>query len=268
MSSSASASSTTTSSPADRKLHTKTAAEAWKRAEKVPSELLQLTYGCFVAQLWEDANMQTVGSEFSNSIPAATKVNGELFEMGKKIGLRMADDFIAQMSLAGWEVGQCKTSSSLADIISCIAFPLYLNILPPTIIDLDDDGFTLRFQPNAKSSSFKINSASNSRAYSTSSTSSTSSLGKLSINDCNTGCGLSLQEDPVFLPKEAKEGDLHYSQIICGILVGSLDAVGKRVDCEIISDPYLSDAAAEGQHLEIRLSMRGRRSPLPLPSDN
>lgn len=253
------------SSSSDRKLHTKTAAEAWKRAEKVPSELLQLTYGCFVAQLWEDANLQTVGSEISNSIPPATKVNGELFEMGKKIGLRMADDFIAQMSVAGWEVGQCKTSSSLADIISCIAFPLYLNILPPTIIDLDDDGFTLRFQPSTKSSK---NSA-NSRAYSTSS--STSSLGKLSINDCNTGCGLSLREDPVSLPKEAKEGNLHYSQIICGILVGSLDAIGKRIDCEIINDPYLSDADGDGEHkhhLEIRLSLRGRRSPLPPPSDN
>ena len=136
------------SSTPDKKTLSKMAGEAWKKAEKVPSELLQLTYGCFVAQLWEDANLQRINSndtETAIPIPPATKVNGELFDIGKRIGLRMADDFIAQMSLVGWEVGHCKTSSNLADVISLICFPLYLNIRPPIIKDLDDSGFLLSF---------------------------------------------------------------------------------------------------------------------------
>jgi len=80
----------------------------WAKNEKINSELFTLTYGAIVCQLLKD-------------IDSIEEVNNQLFKMGKNIGLRLIDEFLAKSGL-----GRCKDFRETADVIAKVGFKMFL----------------------------------------------------------------------------------------------------------------------------------------------
>lgn len=79
---------------------------------KVNGELFSLTYGALVAQLLKDYEDDE-------------EVNRQLEKMGYNIGVRLIEDFLARSN-----VGRCNDFRETADVISKLAFKMYLGIQP------------------------------------------------------------------------------------------------------------------------------------------
>ncbi|XP_022293481.1 trafficking protein particle complex subunit 3-like [Crassostrea virginica] len=79
---------------------------------KVNGELFSLTYGALVAQLLKDYEDDE-------------EVNKQLEKMGYNIGVRLIEDFLARSN-----VGRCNDFRETADVISKLAFKMYLGIQP------------------------------------------------------------------------------------------------------------------------------------------
>ncbi|XP_045196342.2 trafficking protein particle complex subunit 3-like [Mercenaria mercenaria] len=79
---------------------------------KVNGELFTLTYGALVAQLLRDYEDDE-------------EVNKQLEKMGYNIGVRLIEDFLARTN-----TGRCNDFRETADIISKMAFKMYLGITP------------------------------------------------------------------------------------------------------------------------------------------
>ncbi|KAK6169988.1 trafficking protein particle complex subunit 3 [Patella vulgata] len=79
---------------------------------KVNGELFTLTYGALVSQLMKD---------YEND----EEVNKQLEKMGYNIGVRLIEDFLARAN-----IGRCNDFRETADIISKVAFKMYLGITP------------------------------------------------------------------------------------------------------------------------------------------
>lgn len=75
-------------------------------------ELFSLTYGALVAQLLKDYEDDE-------------EVNKQLEKMGYNIGVRLIEDFLARSN-----VGRCNDFRETADVISKLAFKMYLGIQP------------------------------------------------------------------------------------------------------------------------------------------
>ncbi|AET40228.1 TRAPP complex core subunit BET3 Ecym_5483 [Eremothecium cymbalariae DBVPG len=86
----------------------------WKtKTAKVNAELFTLTYGSIVSQLCSDYQR-----DFN-------KVNNQLFAMGRSIGVRLIEDFIARSALP-----RCDNMVQTSEVISKVAFKVFLNITP------------------------------------------------------------------------------------------------------------------------------------------
>ncbi|KAJ9628740.1 hypothetical protein H2203_002642 [Taxawa tesnikishii (nom. ined.)] len=107
--------------------------EVWKnRVDKVPAELVTLTYGTIVAQLCKD---------FNNDY---AEVNKQLDKMGYNIGMRLIEDFLAKSGS-----GACSNFRETADVISKVGFKIFMNIAPAiTNWSADNKQFTLAFEEN------------------------------------------------------------------------------------------------------------------------
>ncbi|ESO84171.1 hypothetical protein LOTGIDRAFT_155494 [Lottia gigantea] len=79
---------------------------------KVNGELFTLTYGALVSQLMKD---------YEND----EEVNKQLEKMGYNIGVRLIEDFLARANS-----NRCNDFRETADIISKVAFKMYLGITP------------------------------------------------------------------------------------------------------------------------------------------
>lgn len=79
---------------------------------KVNGELFSLTYGALVAQLLKDYEDDE-------------EVNKQLEKMGYNIGVRLIEDFLARSN-----VGRCNDFRETADVISKLAFKMYLGVQP------------------------------------------------------------------------------------------------------------------------------------------
>lgn len=79
---------------------------------KVNGELFSLTYGALVAQLLKDYEDDE-------------EVNKQLEKMGYNIGVRLIEDFLARSN-----VGRCNDFRETADVVSKLAFKMYLGIQP------------------------------------------------------------------------------------------------------------------------------------------
>lgn len=90
------------------------AEDIWRnRTEKVNAELFAVTYGAIVSQLCLD-----FGDDYE-------KVNQHLYAMGRTIGERLIDDFIARTGLP-----RCENMIRTSEVLSKCAFKVFLNITP------------------------------------------------------------------------------------------------------------------------------------------
>ena len=80
--------------------------------KKLVGELFTLTYGALVSQLTKD---------YDND----DDINKQLDKMGYNIGIRLVEDFMARSNM-----GKCQDFRETAEVLSKMAFKMYLNIIP------------------------------------------------------------------------------------------------------------------------------------------
>lgn len=157
--------------------------------EKINTELLTLTYGSVVAQMCRDFNRNYA------------EVNQQLDKMGYNIGVRLIEEFLAKTGAQ-----RCSSFRETADMITKVAFKMFLNITP-SIENFSQDG---------KSFSIVLNE---------------NPLAEF-------------VELPVTLgPKVQKE--LWYSQLYCGVLRGALQMIQLDTDVYFIQDTLRGDEKTE-----------------------
>ena len=99
--------------------------------KKLVGELFTLTYGALVSQLTKD---------YDND----ADINKQLDKMGYNIGIRLVEDFMARSN-----IGKCQDFRETADVLSKMAFKMYLNITPTiTNWSLAGDEFSLILDNN------------------------------------------------------------------------------------------------------------------------
>lgn len=153
------------------------------------TELLTLTYGSVVAQMCRDFNRNY------------TEVNQQLDKMGYNIGVRLIEEFLAKTGAQ-----RCSSFRETADMITKVAFKMFLNITP-SIENFSQDG---------KSFSIVLNE-----------------------NPLAEFVELPLTLDP----KVQKE--LWYSQLYCGVLRGALQMIQLDTDVYFIQDTLRGDEKTE-----------------------
>jgi len=103
----------------------------WTKMPRVNAELLTLTYGSLITQLIKDYE-------------DITAVNEQLFKMGHNIGVRLIDDFLARSG-----IDNCSNFRETADVISKVAFRMFLGISPEVSSwNRENTGFSLIFNDN------------------------------------------------------------------------------------------------------------------------
>ncbi|KAF5209014.1 putative trafficking particle complex subunit [Clavispora lusitaniae] len=167
-----------------------TADDIWKNSvEKINTELLTLTYGSVVAQLCRD---------FDNNY---AEVNSQLDKMGYNIGVRLIEEFLAKTGAQ-----RCANFRETADMISKVAFKMFLNITPAVeSFSADGRSFTL----------------------------------VLTENPLAEFVELPVTQDP----KIQKE--LWYSQLYCGVLRGALQMIQLDTDVYFVRDVLRGDEKTE-----------------------
>lgn len=113
------------------------------------------------------------------------EINEQLEKMGYNIGIRLIDDFLSKTGN-----NACQTFRDTIDVISKIAFKMYLGVSCDVLVYSDKE-FGLIFSDNP-------------------------------LND--------------FVELPEKYNELWYSNLICGIIRGSLEAINIRVDCKFNKD--------------------------------
>ncbi|KAG7092627.1 hypothetical protein E1B28_008970 [Marasmius oreades] len=145
-----------------------------------------------------------------------SEVNKQLEKMGYNIGTRLIEDFLAKSG-----VGKCADFREVGEVVAKIGFKSFLNIAPTV---------THAARPT--------------------STGATSAPGSQTQNS-NTGSAFTLtfDENPlaefVELPDEALDGGLWFSNVLCGVLRGSLEMVQMQVKAEFVSDVLRGDETTE-----------------------
>lgn len=105
--------------------------QVWGKMPKVNAELLTLTYGSMVMQLIKD-------------IEDVSQINEQLLKMGHNIGVRLIDEFLAKSG-----VTNCTNFKETADVISKVAFKMFLGISPDvTAWNPENTSFSLIFNDN------------------------------------------------------------------------------------------------------------------------
>ncbi|KAF8163469.1 NO signaling/Golgi transport ligand-binding domain-containing protein [Crassisporium funariophilum] len=144
------------------------------------------------------------------------EVNKQLEKMGYNIGTRLIEDFLAKSNL-----GRCSDFREVGEVVAKVGFKSFLNISPTVT----------HGGPPPPSSPRPTSNASMSQASSGSSFT------------------LTLEENPlaefVELPEEALEGGLWFSNVLCGVIRGSLEMVQLQVQAEFISDVLRGDESTE-----------------------
>ncbi|THH33884.1 hypothetical protein EUX98_g290 [Antrodiella citrinella] len=138
------------------------------------------------------------------------EVNKQLEKMGYNIGTRLIEDFLAKSS-----IGRCSDFRDVGEVVSKVGFKSFLNISP-----------TVTHGAPAPPSSPPTN-------------------GPVLLS--GSSFTLTLDENPlaefVELPEEALEGGLWFSNILCGVLRGSLEMM--QVQAVFTSDVLRGDETTE-----------------------
>ncbi|KAI9217499.1 NO signaling/Golgi transport ligand-binding domain-containing protein [Blastocladiella britannica] len=165
--------------------------DIWRsKMDKVSGELFVLTYGAIVTQLVRD-----LGRDYA-------QVNAHLDKMGHAIGARLIEEFLAKSAL-----GRCRDFRETADVLSRVAFKMFLNI-SPTIANVAPDGraFSLVFDDNPLAELVEL------------------------PEDARRG--------PATTP-------LWFSNVLAGVVRGALEMVQLQVECTWVSDTLHGDDVTE-----------------------
>ncbi|OCF32677.1 BET3 family protein [Kwoniella heveanensis BCC8398] len=140
------------------------------------------------------------------------EVNKQLEKMGYNIGTRLIEDFLARTGLQ-----RCSSFAETAEVISKVAFRTFLGITP-----------TLSFPPPPPSNA---NPPPPQKAQQP------------------TEFILTLDENPLAefaeLPRDAREGGLWFSNVLCGVLRGALEMIQMQVEARFVSDTLRGDETTE-----------------------
>ncbi|EIM89865.1 TRAPP I complex [Stereum hirsutum FP-91666 SS1] len=184
--------------------------DLWKgRTEKINAELFALTYGALVIQLIQDYEDYA-------------EVNKQLEKMGYNIGTRLIEDFLARSN-----IGRCSDFRETGEVIAKVGFKSFLNITP-NVTHATPQPPTSPNPPSTPGASGQPPAS-----------------GATPL----TSFSLTFDENPlaefVELPDEALEGGLWFSNVLCGVLRGSLEMIQMQVQAEFVSDVLRGDETTE-----------------------
>jgi len=198
--------------------------------EKVNSELFSLTYGAFLVQLLRDASGD------------AEHVNAKLRAIGKSIGNRLIEEYLAKMmnisgNISGSGGGNntadsCKTFREVMENVAFVGFRMFLNARC-RLVDWSSGGNTTT---TANTNNSNRDDNNNKKNSSNDSESNNDNSVTLAIED------LSLA-DFVELP-EKYTNSLSYCEIVCGVVEGALESVNVRVKVHFVKDGLRSDLSS------------------------
>jgi len=133
--------------------------------------------------------------------------------MGYNIGTRLIEDFLARSNM-----GRCNDFKEVGEVIAKVGFKAFLNITPTVTHS------ALPVAAGATGASGLIGSVGSSFT-------------------------LTLDENPlaefVELPEEALEGELWFSNVLCGVIRGALEMVQMQVEAVFVSDVLRGDESTE-----------------------
>jgi len=143
------------------------------------------------------------------------EVNKQLEKMGYNIGTRLIEEFLARSS-----IGRCSDFKEVGEVVAKVGFKSFLNITPT----VSHTASQTPMSPTAKPQPTTGNSA-------------------------GASFSLIFDENPlaefVELPDEALEQGLWFSNVLCGVLRGSLEMVQMQVQAEFVSDVLRGDETTE-----------------------
>lgn len=189
--------------------------ELWKSdVIKINSELFTLTYGSIVAQLCRENDYDYA------------KVNDILYEMGYNIGVRLIEEFLCKSRLE-----RCTNLKETSEIITNIGFKMFLNIVPQiTYWSSDGRTFQITLPENPLADFVELPDDFDDVEGFDDVESVTNGIGDIDFNKKHRG--------------NARK-ELWYSNILCGVLKGSLEMV--QLDCQVwfVNDTLRGDETTD-----------------------
>ncbi|CAD6589040.1 MAG: transport protein particle 22 kDa subunit [Tremellales sp. Tagirdzhanova-0007] len=213
----------------------------WKRTDKVNAELFTLTYGALVVQLIKD--YEDYG-----------EVNKQLDKMGYNIGTRLIEDFLARTGLQ-----RCQTFVETAEVISKVrpispsprpqpwSFSLDL-ISTPTTTNPPPECLAEVIISQVAFKTFLNITPSISFPSPTAPPPPPPALGGQTLPQPSEFI-LILDENPLAefaeLPRDAREGGLWFSNVLCGVIRGALEMIQMQVESRFLRDVLKGDETTE-----------------------
>jgi len=171
--------------------------QLWAKTPKANAELFALTYGSLVTELVRDHE-------------DPIEVNRQLDKIGKSIGVRCVDEFLAKADVAGLGLAaQCQSLRDTAEVVAKMGFRMFLGVGAECgAFSQDQKSFSIYFHDNPLSTFVELPPA----------------------GDDHMGDDLR---------------KLKYSNIYCGIIRGALEQVNLKVDVSLVKDMLKGDEVNE-----------------------
>jgi len=172
--------------------------QLWAKMPKANAELFALTYGSLVTELVRDHE-------------DPIEVNKQLDKIGKSIGVRCVDEFLAKADVAGLGLAaQCQSLRDTAEVVAKMGFRMFLGVSAECgNFSQDQKSFSIYFHDNPLSTFVELPPA----------------------GDDQMG-GDDLRK-------------LKYSNIYCGVIRGALEQVNLKVDVSLVMDTLKGDEVNE-----------------------